>query len=1211
MKIENMFLRNINRDIDGVIKVDFVDKIEKELEEYVVTKEIAKHLAKFYENYGKGIDGETTKMGVWISGFFGSGKSHFLKILSYLLANKSVEGRNPVDYFENKIEDPMLLADMKRVSKVETESILFNIDARGENKSDPNAILNAFIKIFNEHRGFSNKLPGVANMERQLIKDGVYEEFKETFYDLRLQAIKDLTNKKKEEFIWNERRNAFFLDKKYAAEAVSKVLNIPVEDALAYIKNSVENYSIDIETFAKEVKEYVESKGDNFHIIFLADEIGQYIGNNGSLMLNLQTITEKLSSECKGKAWVIVTSQEKIDAVCTNVKEDDFSKIQGRFDTKLSMSSMSVDEVIGKRILDKNENSKMLLSEIYRLESTTLRGIIDFENARDDLRSYSDEEEFIETYPFVPYQFKVLQSVFEQVRKHGNAGKHLSEGERSMLSAFKEAAITYKEKEEGVLIPFDIFYESIVEFLNPSITRVIERAASKSETLKDDDFSIRVLKLLFMLKYLNDEMPANLENITTLMIDNINVDKIKLKEKVVKTLEKLENQNLIQRSGEVYVFLTDDEQDVNREIAQMKVDDNEVSKELSDYIFKQIFDQKRFRFITNNKLKYDKDFNKKMDGTPIGNAIYGFGLSILSPNSDAYFKNEYSLKTDSYSNKEYIIKLKGDEYINELVEAMKIELYIDKTNIDNLPTNKQKIIADKKDEKRQRRASALSKLETAIVEGEFFIKGEKVIIKGSTAVDKIKNGLNDVCKYVYLNIDYIKKKIEDINGVIDLLKQKEKNDKIQSDDIEGYDNEAAERAVDDYIKLEESMNQIRVKSLISRFTAEPYGWDAMDVSAIVAKLLVDEKIKCKFNGEYLTIDEERQTAEALTQSANVDRVIINKKVKIDEKTINDVKKIIDEIFGSVTDSRNEEEIAKDIKRHIDNKLENIKGNLNLYSNPKYPGKPMFEKGRRLLLESKDCRDNLGLFNWVIDNQVELIEWNQDVELPIAFFENQRSIFDKGLLISRKCETNKEYLTEEMKVTEGDLNKILNNSNPYRDIRKIPTLVANLEEGFKERLKGKVEEAINHINTDYEYLKLRSDQYGVSHTTKDKVISNYNLLIEQVKEESDIYKVDAKIAQSLGKKNYLETIISNDITATEEKDRKLREQPAAVEPKGTEKPEVIKPVERPKKVVEKVKINNLVAINLIKTEAQVDVYIRELENKLKGILRANKEIEIEK
>ena len=199
----------------------------------------------------------------------------------------------------------------------------------------------------------------------------------------------------------------------------------------------------------------------------------------------------------------------------------------------------------------------------------------------------------------------------------------------------------------------------------------------------------------------------------------------------------------------------------------------------------------------------------------------------------------------------------------------------------------------------------------------------------------------------------------------------------------------------------------------------------------------------------------------------------------------------------------------------------------------------------------------------------------------------------------------------MKVAESDLNKIINNSNPYKDIRKIPTLVAEIEDGFEQRLKEKIEEAVEYINKDYEYLKLRSDQYGVSHSTKDEVINSYDSFIEQVKEEKDIYKVDAKVTQSSRKREYLENLISKDIKTTEEKDKKLREQQISVETKGNEKSEEIKTMEKPKKVVEKVKISNLVAISSIKTEVEVDIYIRELEAKLKGILRTNKEIEIEK
>lgn len=1190
MKIENMFLRNINRDIDGVIKVDYIDKLDKELEEYVVTEEIAKHLAKFYKNYSKGIYGETTKIGTWISGFFGSGKSHFLKILSYLLGNQDVNGKKPIDYFENKIEDPILFSNMKEISKIKTESILFNIDAVGEDKNNPLAILNAFVKMFNQHMNLCNKIPGVANMERQLMKDGVYENFKENFYKLR-------------GYEWELRRNAFYLDRKYVAESISRVMDIPLEDALDYIKNLVEKYSIDIETFTDEVKEYIESKGDNFHLLFFVDEVGQYIGNNGNLMLNLQTITESLGSKCKGRSWITVTSQEKIDAVCNNIKEDDFSKIQGRFDTKISMSSMSVDEVIKKRILEKKENSKMLLSEIYRSENITLKSIISFEDARKDLLSYSDEQDFIDTYPFVPYQFKVLQSVFEQVRKHGNSGKHLSEGERSMLSAFKEAAMSFQEKEEGILIPFDRFYESIVEFLNPTITRVIERAANKNEVLKDDEFNIRLLKLLFMLKYLNDEMPANLENIITLMIDDINIDKIKLKEKVIKSLEKLKNQNLIQVSGENYVFLTDDEQDVNREIALEKIEDNKVSKELSDYIFKQIYDQKRFRFITNNKLKYDKDYNKKMDGIQIGNTIYEFGLSILSPNSDDYFKAYEALAMDSYQNKEFIIKLKGDEYINELVEAMKIESYINKTNIDNLPTNKQKIIADKKDEKRKRRNSALSKLEMAIMEAEFFIYGEKVAVKGSSAIEKIKNGLNNLCKYVYLNIDDIKTKVENIDDIIKILKNKYAN--ISFNEVEGYDNEIAEREVDNFIKDTEAVEQVRVKSLVNRFTAQPYGWDALDVSAIVAKLLIDEKIRCKFKGEILTIDDIKGTVEAITQPSLIDKVIINKKIKIDERIISQVKNISIDLFDNVIDSTNEDEIAKEIKRSIDNKIENINSNLKLYTNKRYPGKSLFEKGKNILLGSKECRENSTLFNWIIENEFELLEWNQDVELPIAFFDNQRTIFDKGLLILDKCNNNKYYLTEEMNNNVELLNEIINNPIPYRYIRKIPTIIEKIEKAFEERLDEKIKEAINSINEDYDYLKLRTREYGVSYITKDNIIKKYDEFIKEVQEEKDIYKVDAKITQSRHMRNYLEDKISKDIEKTKIDDEELFKN----NNKETEKLNI--ELEKPKKPVQKVKIDRLVQISSLKTESDVDIYIKELSNKLKDIIKSNKEIEIEK
>lgn len=138
MKIQNMFQKDINRDINGVVKVSQSDQhsLEQELSEYIITKELRRHFDTFFENYTKAIDYPTDKIGVWISGFFGSGKSHFLKMLSYLLSNKEVAGRHAFDYFADKFDDPMTFANVQKSVRIPTESILFNIYIEGPINKD-------------------------------------------------------------------------------------------------------------------------------------------------------------------------------------------------------------------------------------------------------------------------------------------------------------------------------------------------------------------------------------------------------------------------------------------------------------------------------------------------------------------------------------------------------------------------------------------------------------------------------------------------------------------------------------------------------------------------------------------------------------------------------------------------------------------------------------------------------------------------------------------------------------------------------------------------------------------------------------------------------------------------------------------------------------------------------------------------------------------
>lgn len=289
-------------------------------ETYVITRELRKHFTTFLNNYEHSIDYPTDKMGVWISGFFGSGKSHFLKILSYLLSNQTVAGKPAIRYFEDKFDDPMMYAQLERCALVPTDTILFNIDSKSPINKDSTAILRVFAKVFYEHQGFYGNDLKVAKLEQFITKKGKMDAFKEEF-----ESINGDT--------WENARDAFAFWEDDIVDVLQSVLGIS-ETAARNWFNGEETAELTIEQLVTEIRDYVNARGKEYRLLFMIDEVGQYIGSDGSLMLNLQTIVEEIGSKCGGRVWVMVTSQEAIDSI-TKISGDDFSKIQGRFNTRL------------------------------------------------------------------------------------------------------------------------------------------------------------------------------------------------------------------------------------------------------------------------------------------------------------------------------------------------------------------------------------------------------------------------------------------------------------------------------------------------------------------------------------------------------------------------------------------------------------------------------------------------------------------------------------------------------------------------------------------------------------------------------------------------------------------------------------------------------------------------------------------------------------
>jgi hypothetical protein len=544
MLIRDLFERDITRQINGVVKADQLDAetVWQELHEFVVTKELDRQFRLFFSSYleGTGKGASTENIGVWVSGFFGSGKSHLIKILSYLLRNQPIthegETKKPVDFLMKKIIDPMLMGDIKRAVGINADVILFNIDSKASHQSGRDAILQVFLKVLNEMQGYSPDHPHIAHMERHLADKGKLKAFHDAF-------------KKANGSDWAKERDAYQFNRDQVVAAFMEAAGQSKDSAEKWIDNAETSFAFTVENFARWVKEYLDTKGPQHRLVFIADEVGQFIGTDSHLMLNLQTITEELGTVSKGRAWVLVTSQEDIDSVVgevTKAKANDFSKIQGRFKTRLSLSSANVDEVIQSRLLAKDGTVVSELEKLFGDKGDIIRNQMTFTNAGMTLKSYADATDFVKDYPFAPYQFLLLQKIFEAIRRHGIGGRHLSRGERSLLDAFQSAAKQIAMQQVGVLVPLYRFYAAIESFLDTTVTMTIEQSAERNL----EPFDIDLLKVLFLIRYV-EELKGNVDNLVTLCTDQIDADRLALRRKIEESLGRLEKETLIARNGDI------------------------------------------------------------------------------------------------------------------------------------------------------------------------------------------------------------------------------------------------------------------------------------------------------------------------------------------------------------------------------------------------------------------------------------------------------------------------------------------------------------------------------------------------------------------------------------------------------------------------------------------------------------------------------------
>ena len=1200
MKIQNMFEKKITREIKGVIKVGQKDdeNVYQELDEYVVTNELEKYMNRFFDAYNRSITGRTDNMGVWISGFFGSGKSHFLKILSYILSNRVVEDdegvkHNASSFFTQGVKVGNVKLKEK-IAAVSAESgdidvILFNVDSKSttDSKINKEAIKDVFMKVFNDYLGYCGSIPFLADFERKLDEQGQYDAFKKKFEEVEGQT-------------WKEAREDYYFVQDSIVQTIVDLGIMSEESARSWADNAESSYSLSIDKFAEYVKKYCEKKGKNHHVLFLVDEIGQYIADDSKLMLNLQTVTEDLGTACGGKAWIIVTSQQDIDSI-TQTMGEDFSKIQGRFATRIALSGADAAEVIKKRILYKKAEARPVLESLYKESESSIKNIITFSEGTPNMPLYKDTEEFVDVYPFIPYQFKLVGDVLTAVRQFSSSGKHLADGERSQLALFKEAAVAYADEREGLLVPFNAFYSALDDFIDHT-HRIVITQASRNTRL--NNFDVELLKVLFMTKHLNN-FKRDVENLTTLMISKVDEDRLDLSKKVEKSLRALCDEALVQKNGDEYTFLTNEEQEAELRIQHYNID----PKDVVDYVAQVAFEE--VIVFPNNKYRYNAryqfSFNQLIDDKAYRNNVsHKIGLKILTAYSGK--EDEVALGLLSYQEKCVVVRMSDDyAYLSETDGMKKIEAFLNDPTSTNL-TDFEIISANKRKERSQKAKRVSDYIRFALENADIYVAGEKISTRSKDVTARIAEAFEKL-----INSEYHKLKCMETepsqSDIMDILKSSKTQ--ISMSDF-GIGNE------NDHEALSSVINEINyaygrgikysVKQALDQFMDPPYGYTEEDIEYLIATLYRKGRISLKMNSIIYTpaSTTPEDAYKYITKREFREKVLLEIKEVANPKHIKAVKDVIREFFGKTVTTDDQDTLMRDYRMYAETKKSAIETVLrdDYGINSKLPGKATLDKALRLIDDTLKFSDPISFYKRVDELCDDFIEVGLDIGDLNSFLGGvQKDKFLHAVKVLNIYENSKNYISDQTIIDyAAQVKKILSVDKPYSFIPKLEEYDNKLWDAIMELLENDTKRIQPDVYADWKVAKssIPSDR-PYAQRLIDCIDPKFQELIDKLDRITDIAALNGIPSESNALlQNCLRMIQQEEDGYQAEIERKRKE----VEKSGENTP-TPQPVPEPVKVIKNKPVSfRTITGNKtysIKSEEDIDKVLDELRTALKAQL----------
>lgn len=1080
MKLSELYKKPIGRAVNPAVSATKFDpETEKiEIEEYVFTDEIINGLYRILDaiKNNKPYD----HVGIWIDGYYGSGKSHFLKYLDYCITPRTqekalerllqaVKDIDPLDENHNiSCDYEAMLSIANWLKRATIDTCIFNLETSYDNSTDKKkAFLHVFWNEFNGKRGFNKfNLTLAQNLEKPLQEKGVFEQFKERIAE--------------EGGDWNDPGEAADM----IDNELGMVLDIACELAPTLDKESIRerilkrDTNISIDRFSSELAAYLKDKGDDYRLIMLADEVSQFINKERDRYLNLQEIITKLSEACDNKVWVACTAQQDLSEVlddCNIAEEKDKEgKIKGRFEVKVSLKGTQPEVITQKRILDKKKGVMPTLEKLYDQEKASFGLQFKLPNS---YVAYESKEDFVAYYPFVPYQFKLIMQVFNSFLNLGYVAKEVKGNERSIIKVIHSTAKNNAEEEVGKFVSFDELYNNMFEEgLQARGQKAVDNAIRMARKYEHDPkLAVRVANVLFMICNISqtDQLlfPANIDNVTTLLVNDCETPRLTIRVEVEKILDYLCQNNIIRREPgknnvpDTFTFYSEEEMKVAQLIQSQGVDNNTQAEMLREIFFKYLPTLKNKEQYLTRTFAVGASIKQRQFLSNSPDVVVEFAM-------DTDYDSAEQLALSNIPNK--LVYYVGPQFSENKKLKNAFYWYCQVNRYMATPaTSDENANTRKEFEKRAR-----EQFEAIIAPDFHKILDTCPIISGMRVVDDVELGNkrgserfhNAIQKH--LSSIYTKGALVDTPSVprnTEALKKAILRP-VNPGDYDGMNAQltAAEHEVEIY--LNKQFAEVNVADVTSKFSKAPYGWDAICTLYVVNELVRRHARDYSYSNNPNV--ETNLVASRLIQETN--KFTLRQAKAISQELINNFTTAWKNIFGvteafSTTDSTQLFRMAreKEYPNSLFNKREGyrkIESEIGSYA---------FAEPIHKAIDIFDTwvteRNPETFFQAVIDKQQEARELIDKCKEVVQFTHDQLANYRQLRQFAKDNEYNFPFvpIEEQDKVTE--FVKIENDPWPIEGLRTYIKLMRELKysldqvrENFREKIRIAYNEQFDYL-----------------------------------------------------------------------------------------------------------------------------------------------------